>query len=120
MAGPKGRKREQFWKEASSVRQIRGEKPTERQHKTEIGRKMGLQNEGDGGKNVGKILRGREWEALWEVSCILGQRCTQKERSLLSSHGALRSCTLLLAPITCRGTLAKTMPGELRGEAQGR
>lgn len=61
------------------------------------------QNEGDGkcGKNVGKILCGREWEALWEVSWLVGQHYMQKD--VLCPHTELSGAALSSSPRSAAG-----------------
>jgi len=69
-------------------------------------------NEDDDGKNVGKMLCAREWEAIWEVSWPQGQRCAQKG-VFCPLRRALIGCSLLLALasslISHRESLAKPL-----------
>lgn len=94
MAGPEDKKREKFWKGASSVRQRK--KSAERHHKIEIARKMWLQNEGDGGEKCGDLM----WQGVG--SCLGG---------FLDCGPALRAEGRVLSSPELRSLLAPSAAG---------
>lgn len=51
---------------------------------------------------MGKISCDREWEALWEVSWLVGQHCVQKD--VLCPHTELSGAALSSSPDQLQGS----------------